>query len=78
MHIASLLKDPGEPIPAPATLHGALGYAPSASDVAGALFDAVRCLEDPTAVPLELDSAFAEHTRAARVRYLDDRWTWRR
>ena len=78
MHIASLLKDPGAPIPAPATLHGALGYAPSASDVAEALFDAVRRLEDPTAAPLESDSALAEHTRTARVRYLDDCWTWRR
>jgi lipoate-protein ligase A len=78
MQIASLLTAPAPAVPAPATLRQALGRAPAPSEVAAALFDAVRRLEDASAAPLEPDATLAEHARVLRERYLDDRWTWRR
>lgn len=67
------------PAPAPAaTLGGALGWAPSACDVAAALFDAVRSFECPDATELTLDTAIEVAMRRALDRYVDDRWTWRR
>jgi Lipoate-protein ligase A len=66
------------PIPPPATLAGLLGRMPSVEEVALALAQAVRTLEDPRATPLELDDEVRARASALVVRYLDDAWTWRR
>ena len=78
MHIASLMTQPAPLVPPPATLRQALGRSPSLAEVADALFAAARRLEDPAAAPIEADAALRERTDLLRVRYLDDRWTWRR
>ncbi len=65
-------------MPAPATLAEALGRAPSVTDVAGALAEAVRALEDPSASSLAIDEAVRARASELVVRYLDDEWTWRR
>lgn len=78
MQLASLMTRSTPPMPRPATLRDALGRAPTGDEVAGALFDAVRSLEDPLASELEPDPSLHEHTRALRCRYLDAAWTWRR
>ena len=73
------------PIPAAppaATLHDALGRAPSAPEVAEALFAAARALEDAAAAPLVLapgaDPALDAARAAAVAHFADERWTWRR
>ncbi|MDQ6873386.1 MAG: hypothetical protein M3037_15495, partial [Gemmatimonadota bacterium] len=61
----------------PATLAALLGRAPDAAEVASAMFDAVRSLEDAEATELDEDeirSAAAEQL----PRFLDKEWTWRR
>ncbi|HTD83653.1 MAG TPA: hypothetical protein VK648_07660 [Gemmatimonadaceae bacterium] len=64
-------------IEAPATLLALLGRAPDTSEVAGAMFDAVRSLEDPDATELAEDNIRDE--ALARVpHFLDEGWTWRR
>ena len=65
-------------IPRPATLRDALRRAPSESEVAEVLFDAVRALEDPSARQLELDQELRDRAKLLRQHYLDDSWTWRR
>ena len=65
-------------IPKPATLRDALQRAPSESEVAETLFDAVRDLEDPSARELDLDRELLDRANALRQHYLDDGWTWRR
>jgi lipoate-protein ligase A len=65
-------------IPKPATLRDALQRAPSESEVAQVLFDAVRDLEDPSACQLELDQELLDRANMLRQHYLDDSWTWRR
>lgn len=76
--LASLSATPLPDVPPPATLRAALGRAPSAADVAGALVGALRALEDPAAAPLAQDELPAARAAAARARYADDAWTWRR
>lgn len=67
------------PPPHPAsTLKGSLGREPTVTEVAAALFDAVRALESPCATELILDADIERAMRRALDRYLDDRWTWRR
>jgi lipoate-protein ligase A len=78
MQLTSLMTLASPSIPAPATLHDALARIPAEGEVAGALFDAVRALEDSEAHTLDEDAALAECAQALRARYLDDRWTWRR
>ena len=64
-------------IPAPATLHALLGRAPDPLEVAGAMFDAVRELEDPDAT--ELAEGEVRGEALDRVpHFLDEDWTWRR
>jgi lipoate-protein ligase A len=66
-----------EPIPAPATLHALLGRSPEATEVAVAMFDAVRSLEDENASELaedEVRDAALQHVS----HFLDEDWTWRR
>jgi lipoate-protein ligase A len=67
----------GESIPAPATLEALLGRAPGAEEVANAMFEAVRTLEDPDATELPED----EVRRDALERvphFVNEDWTWRR
>ena len=67
------------PASAPAaTLREALGRAPTLHEVAEALFSAVRARADAQALPFEGDTTLERAVLAARVRYVDDLWTWRR
>jgi len=61
----------------PATLAALLGRAPDASEVASAMFDAVRSLEDVDAIQLDEDEIRAEALQHL-PRFLDEDWTWRR
>jgi lipoyl(octanoyl) transferase len=76
--IAELTLEAQRPVPAPATLAGALGRAPSPHDVADALSAAVRELEDPHAAPCSLEPDIRARAEALVVHYEDDAWTWRR
>jgi lipoate-protein ligase A len=70
---SALLLAPVAPPPPPATLRELLGRAPSLGEVASALAAAL-----PDARPLEGDPLLEHDTLAARERYLDPAWTWRR
>jgi lipoyl(octanoyl) transferase len=62
---------------APATLSALMGRAPDAFEVAGAMFDAVRAVEDCNASELSEDEVRADAlTRVPH--FLDEGWTWRR
>jgi len=64
-------------VPAPATLHALLGRSPDAAEVAEAMFDAVRSLEDADAI--ELDEDEVRDAALQQVsHFLDEGWTWRR
>jgi lipoate-protein ligase A len=76
--LADLAVLPQAAVPRPATLADALGHAPSVDDLASALVDSVRRLEDPCAMALALDDDTRAHAAALVVRYMDDAWTWRR
>jgi lipoate-protein ligase A len=78
MQLSSLLSRQGPPIPRPATLRDALGREPAESEVAAALFAAVRAAEDPDAREITDDASIVERANALRPHYLDDSWTWRR
>jgi lipoyl(octanoyl) transferase len=66
-----------ERIPVPATLTSLLGRAPEAVDVADAMFEAVRSLEDPRAEVLS-EADIREEALELLPNYLDEAWTWRR
>jgi lipoate-protein ligase A len=76
--VSTLLRRPLPAPAAPATLHALTGRAPTVTDVAAALFDAVRRNEDRNATELRPDRALLETAAALRARYEDDAWTWRR
>jgi lipoate-protein ligase A len=76
--LAELAVGGQKQIARPATLTEALGWQPATSDVAAALHDAVRAMEDPAAAPLAIDSDLRARIAALVVRYSDDAWTWRR
>ncbi len=61
----------------PATLSALLGRAPDAAEVASAMFDAVRSLEDAEATELDENEIRAEAFQNL-PRFLDEDWTWRR
>jgi lipoate-protein ligase A len=61
----------------PATLTSLLGRAPDASEVAEAMFDAVRRLEDEDAIVLAEEEIRADALKLV-PRFLDEGWTWRR
>ena len=67
----------GGSIVQPATLAALMGRAPDAAEVASALFDAVRSLEDAEATQLDEDEIRAEALQHL-PRFLDEDWTWRR
>ncbi|MEO5815496.1 MAG: hypothetical protein ABIT20_09480 [Gemmatimonadaceae bacterium] len=76
--IPSLMREPVDPPPPPATLREILGRAPRAAEIADALFRSVRGMEDSSATmlsPAEIDSL---DSRSHLVRYRDPAWTWRR
>ena len=74
---AGSVKDQGEAIAHPATLTSLLGRAPDAAEVASAMFDAVRSLEDVDATELAEDEIRADALQYV-PRFLDEEWTWRR
>lgn len=61
----------------PATLRSLLGRAPGREEVASAMFDAVRSIEDGDAVEMSEDEIRADAI-ALVPRFLDEEWTWRR
>jgi lipoate-protein ligase A len=64
-------------IPRPATLQALLGRSPSVAEVANAIFDAVRSLEDEGATAIGEDEIRGE-TLDHIPHFLDEGWTWRR
>jgi len=77
--IAGLLAGgtPQAGVPSAATLSGSLGRAPSTHEVASALFEAVRRLEDVDASPLD-ESELQDATLRHIEKYSSEWWTWRR
>jgi lipoate-protein ligase A len=67
----------GGSIAQPATLAALLGRTPDATEVANAMFDAVRSLEDAEAAELDEGEIRAEALQHL-PRFLDEEWTWRR
>jgi lipoate-protein ligase A len=74
----SAASEPPVAVPRPATLRDALGRAPLVAEAAAALRDAIRAREGVEPAELCLDNELRARTSALVVRYLDDRWTWRR
>ncbi len=66
-----------DPIPRPATLHALLGRSPGVAEVASAMFDAVRSLEDEEATEMAEEEIRGE-TMTRIPHFLDEGWTWRR
>jgi lipoyl(octanoyl) transferase len=66
-----------ESVPVPATLHALLGRSPDAAEVASAMFDAVRLLEDADASGLAEGDVRDEALKHV-PHFLDEDWTWRR
>ena len=66
-----------ESVPVPATLHALLGRSPDAAEVASAMFDAVRLLEDADASELAEGDVRDEALKHV-PHFLDEDWTWRR
>jgi lipoyl(octanoyl) transferase len=76
--VSTLLRNPIPAPRAPATLRALLGREPAIPDVATALFQAVRRLEDGNATDLTVDASLLHDTAILRRRYEDPAWTWRR
>ena len=74
---AGAANESTRPIARPATLAALLGRAPDAAEVASAMFDAVRSLEDADATGFTEDEIRAEALHRL-PRFLDEEWTWRR
>ena len=74
---ADAMDDSFSPIGQPATLAALLGRAPDVAEVATAMFDAVRSLEDSDASELDEGEISAEALKHL-PRFLDEEWTWRR
>jgi lipoate-protein ligase A len=70
-------QEEGALIPAPATLHALLGRSPGTEELASAMFDAVRSLEDADASELDEDEV-RDETLEHVPHFLDEDWTWRR
>lgn len=73
----TLSEDAAATVPPPATLSRALGRTPSVEEVANALVDAVRDIEDPDARALD-ESEARGYTRAELPHFENELWTWRR
>lgn len=74
---AAPLRTEGVSIPVPATLQALLGRAPDAEEVANAMFEAVRELEDAGATEMMEDDVRGEALKRV-PNFLDEDWTWRR
>lgn len=74
---SALTRDAIEAIPAPATLHALLGRAPNVEEVATAMFDAVRQIEDADAEELA-ESEIRGQALERVPHFLNEDWTWRR
>lgn len=66
-----------EPVPRPATLSDLLGRRPTTGELAEAMFEAVKSLEDPQPVRIEEDE-IREETLRHIAQFEDEGWTWRR
>jgi lipoate-protein ligase A len=66
-----------ESISPPATLRALLGRSPEVAEVASAMFDAVRSLEDGDATELT-EGEIRGETMSNIPHFLDEAWTWRR
>jgi lipoate-protein ligase A len=76
--IPQLMREPSDAPPPPATLRDIMGRAPSALEMADALFRAVRRIEDAHATTLTTEELEHVDTSAFVEHYLDEAWTWRR
>lgn len=73
----TLAQNAASAIPPPATLTRAIGRTPATREIADALIDAVREIEDPHARELN-ESEVRDHTLAELPRFENELWTWRR
>jgi lipoate-protein ligase A len=76
--ITALMREPMMPAPPPATLHAAMGRAPTIAEFADALFHAVRSLEDADAELLRDDDALLARASTLERTYADPADVWRR
>jgi lipoate-protein ligase A len=76
--IPALMLVPSFGAPAPATLRGFLGHAPSAREVHDALGTAIEALTGVPATVLELEPSSCRQATRLAERYRDAAWTWRR
>jgi lipoate-protein ligase A len=76
--IPLLMRNPAEPTSPPATLREVLGRAPRAAEIADALFDSVRRMEDSSAISLTPAETESLDISSHLILYRDSAWTWRR
>jgi lipoyl(octanoyl) transferase len=76
--VSALLREPRTASPPPATLRALLGRDATVTEVASALFDALRRHEDHGASELTADARLSEAATQLRPRYESAAWTWRR
>ena len=76
--IPLLMREPTDGSPPPATLREVLGRAPSALEMADALWTTVRRLEDAFATNMTRDEIERLDTSTFAAHYRDPAWTWRR
>lgn len=76
--IAPLMFTALTPVPAPATLRGLLGRAPSPAELAGHLMDVVQEVEDARAEWMEPEPWVWAEADVLVARFRDPAWTWRR
>jgi lipoyl(octanoyl) transferase len=76
--VSALLREPSASSTPPATLRALLGRDPTLTEVAFALFDAIRRHEDPRASELTADATLTDAVNQLRPRYESSAWTWRR
>lgn len=75
--LVTLAQDAAATVSPPATLTRALGRTPAVDEVAHALVDAVREIEDPDARAID-ESEVRDYMRAELPRFENEVWTWRR
>ena len=75
--LVKLSGDAATKVPPPATLSHALGRTPAAEEIANALVDAVRDMEDPDAHALD-ESEARGYMNAELAHFKNELWTWRR
>ncbi|MDB4893417.1 MAG: biotin/lipoate protein ligase [Gemmatimonadetes bacterium] len=76
--IPSLMREPAEPSPPPATLREILGRPVQAAEIAEALFQSVRRMEDRAASMLSRAEMDSLDINSQLTLYRDSAWTWRR